>query len=230
MPHYQRLATIRGAFPAFGTQAFIRVSSGNGYAYAFSRPFENQNAVVVANFAGADAAVSLSLAGSGDSPNVYFAGGAQDGKTYYMNDVYNDTSYAVNFSGGSLTFSTSLKPYGTGIYILTDSIVKMKYPSLTDVEGQKLSEVMPLTYSMEQNYPNPFNPNTAIRFAIPTTGLTTLSVFDLLGREVAKIVREQMAAGTYTMDWNAGNLPSGVYFITLRSGSFVQTKRAMLLR
>jgi hypothetical protein len=230
MPHYQRLATIRGAFPAFGTQAFIRVSSGNGYVYAFSRPFENQNAVVIANFAASDAAVSLSLTGSGDSPNVYFAGGAQEGKMYHMNDVYNDTGYAVNFSGGSLTFNTSLKPYGTGIYILSDSIVKMKYPSLADVERRKLSEIMPLNYALEQNYPNPFNPNTSIQFAIPVTGLTTLSVFDLLGREVAKIVREQMAPGIYTRDWNAGNLPSGIYFITLRSGSFVQTKRAMLLK
>ena len=230
MPHYQRLATIRGAFPAFGTQAFIRVSSGNGYAYSFSRPFENQNAVVVANFASSDAAISLSLDGSGGSPNVYFNGGAQDGKTYYMNDVYNDTSYAVIFSGGNLTFSTSIKPYGTGIYILTDSILKMQYPSLVSVARQKLSKTMPLTCSLEQNYPNPFNPNTAIRFSIPTAGLTSISVFDLLGREVAKIVREQMAPGTYTMDWNAENLPSGAYFITLRSGNFVQTRRAMLLK
>lgn len=230
MPHYQRLATIRGAFPAFGTQAFIRVPSGNGYAYAFSRPLADQNAVVVANFAGSDAAVSLSLSGSGDSPNVYFTGGAQDAKAYYMNDVYNDTSYAVSFSGGNLTFSTSIMPYGTGIYILTDSIVKMKYPSLVDVEREKLTEMMPLTYSLEQNYPNPFNPSTSIRFSIPVTGLTTLSVFDLLGREVAKILREQMAPGTYTLTWNAGSLPSGVYFLTMRSGNFVQTKRALLLK
>ncbi|MCX6136044.1 MAG: alpha-amylase family glycosyl hydrolase [Ignavibacteriales bacterium] len=229
-PHYQKLATIRGAFPAFGTQSFIRVASANGYAYAFSRPFENQNAIVVANFAPSDAAVALSLDGSGVAPNVYFADGVQDGTTYYMNDVYNDTSYAVTFSKGSLLFPTSIKPYGTAIYILADTLVKMKYPALTDVRESNRIQTNPLTYSMEQNYPNPFNPSTAIKFSLRSSGLTSLKAFDVLGREVSVVLSQYLPVGNHTVSWNADGLPSGAYFLTIRSGDFVQTKRALLLK
>ena len=98
----------------------------------------------------------------------------------------------------------------------------------------------PIEFSLEQNYPNPFNPTTTIRFAIPvgTYGNTSIRVFDMLGREVATLVDEVKQPGTYTVRFSSTgasgvdetNLASGVYFYRLRSGSFVETKKLVLLR
>jgi hypothetical protein len=87
-----------------------------------------------------------------------------------------------------------------------------------------------LQFSLLPNYPNPFNPSTTFSFGIPTRSHVRLNVFDLLGREVASVVSEEMPAGTYTRQWNAAGLPSGVYFYRLQAGSFNETKRLLLLR
>ena len=89
---------------------------------------------------------------------------------------------------------------------------------------------LPASYMLEQNYPNPFNPTTAIRYQIPEASHVTLKVFDLLGREVAVLVNESHAAGSYAMEWNADGFASGVYYFQLRAGEFVQTKKLVLLR
>ena len=85
-------------------------------------------------------------------------------------------------------------------------------------------------YSLEQNYPNPFNPTTEIEFKMPEAGLATLRVFDILGNEVAALVNEYKSSGKYKVTFDAANLPSGVYFYTLQSGSFVNTKKMILLK
>jgi hypothetical protein len=88
----------------------------------------------------------------------------------------------------------------------------------------------PTTYSLSQNYPNPFNPVTKINFAIPKSGLVTLKVYDILGREVMTLVNEMKTAGNYTVDFNGANLSSGAYFYRLKSGEFIDTKRMMLIK
>ncbi|HCV43671.1 MAG TPA: peptidase S8, partial [Bacteroidetes bacterium] len=85
-------------------------------------------------------------------------------------------------------------------------------------------------FSLEQNFPNPFNPSTAIRFRISAQGLTSLKVFDLLGKEVATLVQQEMSGGAYTIVYDASQLPSGVYFYTLCSGAFTETKKLVLLK
>ncbi len=96
-----------------------------------------------------------------------------------------------------------------------------------------------LKFALEQNYPNPFNPTTKIKFAIPAVnathsgqarGLVTLKVLDLLGREVATLLNKPMPAGNYEVEFDASNLPSGVYFYKIAAGSFVETKKMMLIR
>jgi len=87
-----------------------------------------------------------------------------------------------------------------------------------------------IEYSLGQNYPNPFNPTTAINYSIKTAGEVTLKVYDMLGTEVASLVNEIQEAGTYSVEFNAGNLPSGIYFYTLTSGNFVDTKKLILLK
>ena len=92
------------------------------------------------------------------------------------------------------------------------------------------SQEIPVTFALEQNYPNPFNPTTNIKFSIPTQGLVTLKVFNSLGKEVATLVNEVTNTGTYVVDFDAGNLTSGVYFYRLQSDNFSETKRMILIK
>ena len=90
-------------------------------------------------------------------------------------------------------------------------------------------------YSLSQNYPNPFNPSTSIQYAISSTQFVTLKVYDLLGREVATLVNEEKAAGSYEIDFNVGRdfspaLASGIYFYKIQAGSFVETKKMILIK
>ncbi len=85
-------------------------------------------------------------------------------------------------------------------------------------------------YVLEQNYPNPFNPSTNIAFSIPARSFVSLDVFDSIGREVATIVSAELAAGSYSRRWNAAGLASGVYFYRLNAGSFMQTRKLLLLK
>ena len=105
----------------------------------------------------------------------------------------------------------------------------------TDVE-QTNSEV-PTGYSLNQNYPNPFNPTTTISFSIPSEEFVSLKVFNSLGEAVAELVNETKPAGNYSVSFNTGShsgnvrdLTSGVYFYKLSAGSFIETKKMILLR
>jgi hypothetical protein len=90
--------------------------------------------------------------------------------------------------------------------------------------------VIPEKYSLAQNYPNPFNPVTKINFAIPKQGFVTLKVYDILGREIRSLVNEVKPAGNYSVDFNASELSSGVYFYRIESGSFTDIKRMVLIK
>ncbi len=85
-------------------------------------------------------------------------------------------------------------------------------------------------FVLEQSYPNPFNPKTVIGFSVPAATDVRLSVFDLLGREVAVLVNGKISPGRHQAEFDATALPSGVYFYRLRAGSFVETKKAVLIR
>jgi len=85
-------------------------------------------------------------------------------------------------------------------------------------------------YSLSQNYPNPFNPNTTIDYSIKSSGLATLKVYDMLGTEVASLVNENKEAGNYSVEFNASELPSGIYFYTLTAGNFRDTKKLILMK
>jgi hypothetical protein len=89
---------------------------------------------------------------------------------------------------------------------------------------------IPKTYSMSQNYPNPFNPITQIKYDIPKQGLVTLKVFDVLGREVAKLVNDVKAPGSYVVDFDASKFASGTYFYRLEAGTFSDVKKMLLIK
>jgi len=94
----------------------------------------------------------------------------------------------------------------------------------------ELNELNPSSFSLEQNYPNPFNPSTTINYSVPELNFVTLKVFDVLGKEVAILVNEEKPTGSYEVDFNAIGLPSGIYFYKLQSGSFVETKKMVLMK
>ncbi|MEO8514927.1 MAG: T9SS type A sorting domain-containing protein [Ignavibacteria bacterium] len=89
---------------------------------------------------------------------------------------------------------------------------------------------IPNSFKLEQNYPNPFNPTTNITYALPISGNVELKIYDLLGREVTTLVNSFVNAGTHTINFDASSLSSGVYFYTLTSGNFNQSKKMLLLK
>ncbi|MCW9094394.1 MAG: S8 family serine peptidase, partial [Ignavibacteriaceae bacterium] len=89
---------------------------------------------------------------------------------------------------------------------------------------------LPIEYSLKQNYPNPFNPITTIKYSVPQTSKVVIKVFDILGNEIETLVNEEKLLGTYELNWNAANLPSGVYFYQIKAGSFVETKKMVLMK
>jgi hypothetical protein len=86
------------------------------------------------------------------------------------------------------------------------------------------------SFSLYQNYPNPFNPKTTFTFTLPSRSFVTLKVYDLIGREIATLVNNYLFAGSYSQQWDAANVSSGIYFYRLQAGSYSETKKLILLK
>jgi len=133
------------------------------------------------------------------------------GTTWGLYSVYfvnNNTGWAVGDNG------TILKTTDGGVTFIGDEeIIKI-----------------PEDYLLSQNYPNPFNPTTNIQYAVSIRQFVTLKVYDVLGNEIATLVNEEKTAGSYAVEFNGDGLTSGVYFYRLQTGSFVETKKMVLIR
>jgi len=101
------------------------------------------------------------------------------------------------------------------------------FSSATDVDDE-LS--IPVEYSLNQNYPNPFNPSTTISFSLMQRGFTSLVIYDALGRKIATLINGEINVGKHSVNFDASNLVSGLYFYQIKSGNFVATKKMMLLK
>ena len=119
-------------------------------------------------------------------------------------------------------------------YIGTDSSGQMPLDLEFVLDSNIVSGInersIPKEFFLAQNFPNPFNPSTNISFSVPSKSFISLKVFDVLGREVATIVSEEMSAGRYSRQWNAEKLSNGIYFYRLHSGTFTETKKLVLLK
>ncbi|MBN2092110.1 DUF5123 domain-containing protein [candidate division KSB1 bacterium] len=102
--------------------------------------------------------------------------------------------------------------------------------SFESTTGIEPNSGMPTDYSLEQNHPNPFNPMTTISFALKEPGMTTLKVYDVIGREVATLVNQRMNAGSHQIIFHAPELASGVYFYKIQSGDFMAIKKMILAK
>jgi hypothetical protein len=101
---------------------------------------------------------------------------------------------------------------------------------VTSVNDDQGSILQPDEYRLEQNYPNPFNNSTVIKYSIPKAGLVTLDIYNAIGEKVATLVDEIKLAGSYTVEVNAANLSSGVYFYQLKAGDYIAVKKMILLK
>ncbi len=227
-PHYQKLATIRGAFPAFATQTYRRIASNSSLVYAFTRPYAGEDAVVAVNFG--PGAVSTTLTASAADLGTAYV----EGKTLTASDVYADSTSTVQMIGSQISIPVTLTGYGTTVIILADSARHLVYPPLTDVADAP-SPAMPTDLELHQNYPNPFNPSTTIEYALPHAGAVRLTVFSVLGEEIVRLVDDVQQAGAHRAVWNGRTLhgipaSSGVYFVRLDQGGAMRTMRMILLK
>lgn len=129
---------------------------------------------------------------------------------------------------GKFIFFTSAKPgdMGYNAYWVSTEVINKLNPL---VAAENVSNIPDHSF-LHQNYPNPFNPVTTIKYSLPRVGRVKITLYNILGREVACLVNEEKPAGTYEINWNANNVPSGIYFYQLQAGDFVQTKKMILMK
>ncbi|MFA6980021.1 MAG: FlgD immunoglobulin-like domain containing protein [Ignavibacteriaceae bacterium] len=135
----------------------------------------------------------------------------------------------ANTSGGFGLYSFQQSTTGLAAYF--DNIVVSQLAPLAVEDNAPV----PVEYILQQNYPNPFNPSTTINYNLPTSGLVSLNVYDLLGREVASLVSTEQSAGHHSATWNGKNnsgnaVPSGVYLYSLSSGNYKSTMKMILMK
>jgi hypothetical protein len=104
------------------------------------------------------------------------------------------------------------------------------FTTIRTTSVEQVGSDVPKTYALYFNYPNPFNPITTISFDLPVKSYVSLIIFDALGREVVKLINEELLAGKYSKQWDASGLTSGVYFYRIQAGSFSETKKLILLK
>jgi hypothetical protein len=157
---------------------------------------------------------------------IYFVCGDKDG---LMND--NQTAYQLLRDAGDSTLAFAT--FSGGHESLLENWQKMfewiRNWTNGGVTSVQMNDVVS-HYSLLQNYLNLFNPTTTISYSLPSKAFVSLKVFDLMGREAATIVSEELSAGNHSRSWSAVNLPTGVYFYRLQAGPFTETKKFVLLK
>ena len=159
------------------------------------------------------------------------------GRFYNSSGVPIDTPFVIFNSlnnrlpvGGSMYGGNKFLAVATRVDSnFTDGDVYGKFiQPLTGVEDE--SNMIPEKFVLSQNYPNPFNPSTIISYSLPVTSQVSLKVYDVLGNEVATLVNDYKSAGSYDVDFNSTNLSSGVYFYQLKVGSYLETRKMILMK
>jgi hypothetical protein len=191
---------------------------------------------------GNDYGFSVAVDGSG---NVYAAGTRRGIGTFddFVTVKYNTSGaqqwvQTYNGPGNSADDATSIKVdmqgfvyvtgHSTGISGHFDDYTTIKYSQSIGIKI--ISSEIPKEFSLSQNYPNPFNPATNIKFQIPKSEFVNMVEYDILGRELATLVNEELKPGTYEASWDASNYPSGAYFYKLTTADYTETKKMMLIK
>lgn len=165
-----------------------------------------------------------------DSSNVWLAISENAGQDFVgafpLSDVSNKDSYLVSIIASS--DSTIYAVWDQDRNGIDYDIYFTKTIKTTNIKNDDYNNLN--SYHLMQNYPNPFNPSTIISFNIPKSEFVTLKIYDILGQEVTTLVNEQLNAGKHSVEFNAGDLRSGVYFYRIQSGAFSDTKKLILIK
>ena len=160
---------------------------------------------------------------------------SKNGETIYIADA--DGSPVVSYDFGPQTDDLSYGRNPDGSY--TWEYFSNPNPGQSNViEDTSLSidfEIVPEIFGLHQNYPNPFNPSTLIRYNLPTDGLVNITIYDMIGRVAKTLVNKPQTAGYKSIHWNATNdknepVPAGLYFYTIQTSEFRQTRKMVLLK
>lgn len=194
---------------------FIQVS-GMTYAYDPSLPVYNRITNVTVGGQPLNPAATYTVASNTFTPLILGSIGIPFSDLYVCGG---DTTEFQTLLAGIISAGT-LRPYVDG-RVKADITTAIRY-----------EPAAPVAYTLEQNYPNPFNPSTKIGYRVSGLGSSwvKLSVYDMLGREVAVLVNQQNPAGNYSVTWNASGMASGVYYYRIAAGSFVDSKRMILVK
>lgn len=146
-----------------------------------------------------------------------------NGGTTWYNDTLSSERITVNISSITRVDGNTVFGGGDSNYIAYGRNI----PFAGIAEN---SEIISTKIELSQNYPNPFNPSTNIKFGFPKSGLITLKIYDVLGKEVEELVNKELRAGSYEVEWEASNFPSGIYFYELETEDFTVTKKMVLVK
>jgi len=138
---------------------------------------------------------------------------------------YNDGTIVLFSMDGSSLESSTLFEY-TGDMSIESIIV-------SDIEGNAIpasSIIVPSKYALESAYPNPFNPVTTLNFSLPESQEVMLQVYNLQGRVIETLVNSNIEAGYHSVQWNADNYSSGMYFVKMVAGEYIDTQKLMLVK
>ena len=135
------------------------------------------------------------------------------------------TTTDLSFFGNNATLGSSTDPDVNDPAWVKSTVI------IVGLEEDEVQQQLPSSFALYQNYPNPFNPATSIQYELNSRQLVNLTVYNVLGKEVAALVNREQNPGTYSVTFDASGLSSGVYFYVLKAGSeFVQTRKMVLLK
>ena len=215
--------------------------SANSYSVAFNnaKGFSGTSAAVVSTDAGLTYTATTFL-GAG---NIYAINAVKNTNKFWFeraNIVYastdNGTTWAAQYTGTAGVTYQAMSIVLSGSTLRgwtlsnTGEIIMFDQQNVVTGVNPVYTATTPNNYNLSQNYPNPFNPTTRINFALPKSGLVTLKVYNILGKEVATLVNEVKNIGTYSVDFNASNLSSGIYFYKLEVNGYSEVKKMSLIK
>ena len=141
----------------------------------------------------------------------------------------NDQTYRIVLAGTSALAQDTLLTLGNSTSLLPTATYQVNESPFTSLTQQQIDET-PSTFALHQNYPNPFNPSTTIQYMLPEDAELTLTVYDMLGREVALLVDGAQKAGTHTLRFDASHLASGTYLYRIETAQFTTTRQMILVK
>jgi hypothetical protein len=249
---HERRSSLMNVFNSvvMGWRVGVRFDGNGVYNAATADTIRWRNSVVAGNVRLADTAASTSFSTQAWLQTGSYGNTALASATGVLTNawnVYPDNAANVNNwvpAGGSpaLTGASFSDPNLAGFEVTTyrgalgsgsnwlTSWTQWDPKNYATVSVQTISNEVPSAFVLAQNYPNPFNPSTKINFSLPKAGFVTLKVYDLTGKEVSSLVNENLNIGTYGVDFNAAALTSGIYFYTLNTENFSETKKMMLIK